>query len=392
MLFRSATGSTSQLVFNLTLDRAPNQGLSLPFSTLLTGTATAGTDFTLHSGSVSFAQGQRSATVRVPVIGDNTPELDETVQIQFTSARLVAPVRATGLIHNDDFAPHTLRVSAPSVAEGAAGSVRELFFVLQLDRVPDRSVTIHFQTLNAGSALAGLDFSPHSGQITFAPQQTHATVAVPVLGDDTYEPDETMHIEFSGPRLVASAVAIGTIRNDDVAPPAAPPPAAPPPAAPPPAAPAPASLTLTHGTDNLVGTAANDTFHATPFSFSPSDRIDGGAGHDTLVIRDTVGLMATAAPTGMVLAVEQIDIHTVDALGDVATAYDLSGVAGLGLINVTSANYINLKLAATTDATLSATRGHIDLEGGRSVAVTVQAGSVFIDSGALTEVDRKSVV
>src|SRR4029079_1160246 len=42
------------------------------------GTATAGSDYTGTSGSLTFAPGQTSLTVTVPVLGDTLDEADET--------------------------------------------------------------------------------------------------------------------------------------------------------------------------------------------------------------------------------------------------------------------------------------------------------------------------
>ena len=69
--------------------------------------ATAATDYTPEQGTASIAAGQRSATIRVPVVGDTAHEPDETVEV-----RLSNPVRAAiadglgvGTIANDDAAP-----------------------------------------------------------------------------------------------------------------------------------------------------------------------------------------------------------------------------------------------------------------------------------------------
>jgi len=73
--------------------------------------------------------------------------------------------------------------------------------------------------------------------------------------------------------------------------------------------------------DNFTGGAGNDTFTATGTTLSALDGINGGAGTDTLVIRDAAGVMGTTVPAGMTIAVERIDVNTAGALGQVnATA------------------------------------------------------------------------
>lgn len=72
--------------------------------------------------------------------------------------------------------------------------------------------------------------------------------------------------------------------------------------------------------DNFVGTSGNDTINGTGTTLTALDGIDGGAGTDTLVIRDAAGVMGTTAPAGMTIAVEKIDINTAGALGNVTAA------------------------------------------------------------------------
>src|SRR5207253_8617271 len=54
------------------------------------GTASAGSDYVAHSGQVSFAPGETSHTVSIPIIGDTTPEASETFTVTLSN-----PVNAT---------------------------------------------------------------------------------------------------------------------------------------------------------------------------------------------------------------------------------------------------------------------------------------------------------
>jgi peptide/nickel transport system substrate-binding protein len=92
-----------------------------------------------------------------------------------------------------------------------------------------------------GTATAGSDYAPISGQVEFGAGEFHKTVAVEVYGDTTVEPDETVLMRLSAPTAgtLTRPLAVGTIVNDDVAPlPPPPPPVSPPPPPPPPPPPA----------------------------------------------------------------------------------------------------------------------------------------------------------
>jgi hypothetical protein len=74
-----------------------------------------------------------------------------------------------------------------------------------------------------GTATDPSDYTAASAVLTFAPGETSKPFSVPVLGDTTWEPDETLVVNLSAPTnaTIADAQGVGTITNDD-APPAGP--------------------------------------------------------------------------------------------------------------------------------------------------------------------------
>jgi uncharacterized repeat protein (TIGR01451 family) len=100
---------TTNAAFRVSLSAASGLATTVSYSTV-SGTATAGSDFTAVSGSVGFAPGVTNMTVNVPVIGDTTIESDEMFSLQLSN-----PVNATlgvslgtGTILNDDGLPGKL--------------------------------------------------------------------------------------------------------------------------------------------------------------------------------------------------------------------------------------------------------------------------------------------
>ena len=115
----------------------------------------------------------------------------------------------------------SVSVAAASVLEGNSGTT-SLTFTVSLSWAASTTVTVAYATSN-GTALAGSDYVAKSGTVTFGPGQTTATVTVTVNGDTVVEPDETLRLTLSAPSgaLLGTASAVGTITNDDVAPPTA---------------------------------------------------------------------------------------------------------------------------------------------------------------------------
>ncbi len=90
------------LAFTVTLDQEVTETTTINYQTLTTGTATTGEDFVTSAGVVTFAKGQKVATLNISVNGDADVESDETIQVKFSGAALKSEVIATGTIKNND--------------------------------------------------------------------------------------------------------------------------------------------------------------------------------------------------------------------------------------------------------------------------------------------------
>ncbi len=93
------------VAITVSLDAPATTPVTVRFRTVTGGTATAGSDYTAVSATVSFAVGERTKTVAVPVWGDRTREASETVSLLLDqpSANLtIARPSGTLTITNDD--------------------------------------------------------------------------------------------------------------------------------------------------------------------------------------------------------------------------------------------------------------------------------------------------
>jgi hypothetical protein len=114
----------------------------------------------------------------------------------------------------------SLSIDDVTVVEGASGSSTAVFTV-SLSAPSGQTVTVDYATAN-GTATAGSDYQAASGTLTFTPGQTSHAIPVVVNGDLAFEPNETFSVNLSGATnaSVAKNQGIGTIVNDDSAPPA----------------------------------------------------------------------------------------------------------------------------------------------------------------------------
>ena len=99
-------GPNASLAFVVTLGRAASGTVTVGYATA-DGSATAGSDYTATSGTLSFAAGVTEKTVSVPVIDDSHDEGDETLTLTLSNASgaWIEDGSATGTIENHDPLP-----------------------------------------------------------------------------------------------------------------------------------------------------------------------------------------------------------------------------------------------------------------------------------------------
>jgi hypothetical protein len=203
--------------FAVTLSAPSAQTITVNYATA-NDTAVAPGDYAAASGGLTFAPGETSKTVNVNVNGDTVDESDEAFRLNLSGATnaTIAKAQGVGTITDDDSAQ--LSVNDASVAEGDAGPTPATFAVT-LSVASTQTVTVHWATSD-GTAASPADYTAASGNLSFSPGQTSKSVAVPVVGDTTDEPNETFSVDLSSAAnaAIADGHGIGTILDDDAAP------------------------------------------------------------------------------------------------------------------------------------------------------------------------------
>ncbi|MFW6200633.1 MAG: Calx-beta domain-containing protein, partial [Gemmatimonadota bacterium] len=112
---------------------------------------------------------------------------------------------------------HRVSIGDVTVTEGDAGTV-QAHFPVTLSCPSDEPVTVDFATED-GTAVAGEDYLPASGTLTFEPGETAKDLVVEVVGDTVGEPDEELFVVLSGPlgADLRHERGTGTIASDDAA-------------------------------------------------------------------------------------------------------------------------------------------------------------------------------
>lgn len=186
--------------------------------------------------TLTFAPGQLEQVVRVQIAPDELVERDEIFFVELmnpTNATLSLTQRNDAIvILDDDAAPRILMKDVAMIEGDTIGSrelvfTAEIFGTLPLDTRSDfssASLTVEVFTENRGidTAIKGVDYLPISQFITFTEFDRIRQIRVPIAGDLTDEPDETVSLILSYQVGLGGLFsrnmfveAVGTIVNDD---------------------------------------------------------------------------------------------------------------------------------------------------------------------------------
>jgi chitinase len=206
---------TVSAVFSVTLSAQSGQVVSFDYATA-DGSATAPSDYTDTSGSLSFDPGQTIKQIVVPVVGDTTIEIAETFTLNLTNAvnATFADPTAQGTITDNDTV--TITIGNVTVTEANAGT-RDAVFTVTLSAVSGNTVSVDFTTAN-GSAAAPSDYLSVGGTLTFAPGEVSKQITVQTVGDVAIEANETYSVNLSNPTnatIAGAGYGLGTITNND---------------------------------------------------------------------------------------------------------------------------------------------------------------------------------
>ncbi len=183
----------------VTLNEPQRKAVSVTYRTADL-TAAAGVDYRAASGTLTFARGETSKTIRISVIGDRLagPEgtSDFAVRLSGASGARIGQAQAVVMIYDDEPWAFISSVSQPEGNSGAA----PLTFAATLSHPYDRPVTVRYATAD-GSARAGTDYARTAGTLVFAPGETYKPIPVQVAGDRTPAPDgyKTFFVKLTTP-------------------------------------------------------------------------------------------------------------------------------------------------------------------------------------------------
>ncbi len=178
-----ASGSTNA-VLTVSLSVSPSSTVSVNYATE-NGTALAGTDYTATNGSLSFAPGQTSRTITVPVAaGSLLQSASKNFGVKLTNpaGATVARGTATVTINGSAAAPPSVSVADATASQPLSGAApADMTFTVRLSSAASGPVRLDYATRDGEAGWAGVHYTATSGTLQFDAGQTSQTVKVPIL-------------------------------------------------------------------------------------------------------------------------------------------------------------------------------------------------------------------
>ncbi|MFM6307857.1 MAG: Calx-beta domain-containing protein, partial [Dolichospermum sp.] len=165
-------------------------------------TATGGNDYDNSPTTVTFANGETSTTVTIPIIDDNVYEPTETVNLTLSNptggATLGTQQTAILNIVDNDAVPGTIQFSNADYSVNENGTLVTAV-TLTRSNGSDGAVSVRINLTN-GTATAPSDYNNTAITVNFANGETSKTVTIPIVNDSQFETDETINLSLSNPQ------------------------------------------------------------------------------------------------------------------------------------------------------------------------------------------------
>ena len=262
-LVTEGDSGTKEMSFTVSLAVTTSNTVTVDYQTE-DHSAIAGPDYIATRGTLSFAPGQKTGTISVPIVGDNVAEPTEAFYLRLSNSVNALTIKSVGVatIMDGDTAvapqppvevpiidvppvtpienPVLPPVEAPIVDDGPppvtspsqpspfmtvsdplfteSDGTTQVSFTVSLAVTTGNTVTVDYQTADY-TARAGSDYIATRGTLSIAPGQKTGTISVPIVGDNVFETSEAFHLNLSNPvnAVVIKSLGLGTIMDDDTA-------------------------------------------------------------------------------------------------------------------------------------------------------------------------------
>jgi hypothetical protein len=170
-------------------------GVAASVNYIVSGTATAGTDYTLANGTLNFAAGEMFKKLPLIILPDGTAETPETIIVTLSApagAALGAITTHTVTITETNRPVIGIAASSPECVEDSSTG---LFTISRLGGAANLAITVNYAL--SGTGVSGTDFQPLSGSVLLPANQSSVSIPLVPIPDTAAEPDKTVTVTLS---------------------------------------------------------------------------------------------------------------------------------------------------------------------------------------------------
>jgi uncharacterized repeat protein (TIGR01451 family)/uncharacterized delta-60 repeat protein len=186
------------------------------------GTAIAGQNYLPVTATLNFSDAETAQSTNIPIIQQTTATPDLNLYLTLSNPQggaVIGGVNPVTLTIQDDIEYFSFANAPYFVGEGAG--------ILTLDIVrggpSTNSATVNYYTSDLpnaseanGDAVAGVDYVPTSGTLTFAPNETFTTIPITILQGTTVNPPLSFYVNLTAapPLQIINSPATVAILSD----------------------------------------------------------------------------------------------------------------------------------------------------------------------------------
>ena len=207
---------SQQAVVQVTLSHPTDKFTRVSWTTRY-GNAITGRDFKAKSGRITFAPGQASKTISVPLIDDNIDEPDQFFRIFFRNPlgiTLPDDYYSSRVFIEDDDPEPTIRFLKPvqAVTEGTGGE--SIAYVgIRLSHRSEK--TIRFTVYTANNTASELEYAPIAKRAVFDSPGVFDFYPIEINADDDLEGRQQFYLYMRNPNNARLDLSGSTIARDD---------------------------------------------------------------------------------------------------------------------------------------------------------------------------------
>lgn len=187
--------ATGTVDLTVTLNKAVDTSITVDYATT-SQNADAITDYIAQSGTLTFAAGELSKTITVPIVDSDQVEDTEIFLVDLSNIQaagrdvLFLDSQAKVTITDDDQAK--ISIDDITVNEGADTAT----LTVSLDKPVDTDISVDFGTAES-SAKDSTDYQSTAGSINFSAGELSHTITIPLVDSDLVEGDEVFLVNLS---------------------------------------------------------------------------------------------------------------------------------------------------------------------------------------------------